>query len=74
MENIDKMKITLNNKPEELHGFDTISVAELLKVKNFTYKLIIVRINDKGIVKEDYGSTLIKENDNVLVLHMITGG
>lgn len=68
------MKISLNNKPEELVGFDTISVSGLLEVKNFTYKLLIVRINDKGVLKEDYSTTMINEGDRVLVLHMITGG
>ncbi|MCD6113524.1 MAG: sulfur carrier protein ThiS [Bacteroidales bacterium] len=67
------MKITLNNREESFDN-DTITVADLLKEKNFTFKMLVIKINGKLIKKEFYSSTLINENDNVLVLHLISGG
>jgi len=68
------MNITLNNKPETIEGHEQISVAELMKLKNFTYKLLIVRINNKNVSDEERDSTFIKDGDNVMILHLITGG
>lgn len=69
------MKITLNNYSENI---DTqakeISVQELLDYKNFSFKLLVVKINGKLIRKENYKTATIKNNDQVTVLHMISGG
>jgi sulfur carrier protein len=68
------MNITLNNKPENIEGLDQVSVTELMKLKNFTYKLLIVRINNKNVPDEERDTTFIKDGDNVMILHLITGG
>ena len=67
------MKITLNNNPETLEGI-SITVTELLQVKNFTFKMLIIKINGTLIGKGDYETTEIHEGDDVAVLHLISGG
>ncbi len=67
------MRITLNNRVEELEG-DRLTVTELLKVKNFTFKMLIIKINGRLIEKPDYDSSEIVEGDDVQVLHLISGG
>ncbi|MCX6243357.1 MAG: sulfur carrier protein ThiS [Bacteroidetes bacterium] len=67
------MKITLNNNPETLDS-DKLTVSELLKVKNYTFKMLIIKINGKLIMKGDYDSALIGNGDDVQVLHLISGG
>ncbi|MBE0649135.1 MAG: sulfur carrier protein ThiS [Bacteroidales bacterium] len=67
------MQITLNNRIEELEG-DRMTVSELLKVKNFTFKMLIIKINGKLIEKHQYDSARITEGDDVQVLHLISGG
>jgi sulfur carrier protein len=67
------MKITLNNNPETI-DFRQITVSELLKVKNFTFKMLIIKINGKLVLKGDYEKTAIVEGDDVQVLHLISGG
>ena len=67
------MKIILNNNPESIDT-DKCSVNELLKVKNFTFKMLIIKINGKLIRKDEYDSTMVVEGDNVNVLHLISGG
>ncbi len=68
------MKITLNNKVVDFKSRDKLTVNELLKLRNFTYKLLIVRINNKIISKENYDNSIIKDGDDVVVLHLIAGG
>lgn len=68
------MKITLNNRPEELEGYDELTVSELLVVKNFTFKFLAVRINGKPVRTADYENAVISEGDQVVVMHLISGG
>ena len=67
------MKITLNNNPETL-DVACCSVDELLKIKNFTFKMLIVKINGQLVKKEDYNKAKIQEGDDVNILHLISGG
>ena len=68
------MRIILNNRPEEIAGYDVITVNQLLKEKNFTFKFLAVRINGKPVIPSEYDETEITEGDQVLVLHLISGG
>ena len=67
------MKITLNNNPETLDA-DRLTVNELLKVKKFSFKMLIVKINGKLVKKDSYDREVIVDGDNVNVLHLISGG
>ena len=69
----EKMKITLNNNPETLEG-NSINVNELLKMKNFTFKMLIIKINGKLIGKEDYGKLRSRKGMIITVMHLISGG
>lgn len=68
------MNITLNNKPETIPGKESITVSELLEHKNFTFKFLVVRVNDKAIKPVDYEKTTISDGDDVKVIHLISGG
>jgi len=67
------MKINLNNNPEEL-SHDQLSVQELLDVKKFTFKMLIIKINDKLVKRDDYDNAIIHDGDKVDVIHLISGG
>lgn len=67
------MEITLNNNLEQFKE-DNLTISDILKIKNFTFKMLIVKINDKLIKKEDYDKTTVNNGDNVAVIHLISGG
>jgi thiamine biosynthesis protein ThiS len=67
------MRITLNNNPEEF-GEEVLTVNELLKAKNFTFKMLVIKINGTLVKKTDYETAIIREGDEVHVLHLISGG
>jgi thiamine biosynthesis protein ThiS len=67
------MTITLNTRPETFEC-TSMTMGELMKIKNFTYKKIIVKLNNKIVEAHEYDSTVIKENDIVVVLHLLAGG
>lgn len=68
------MNITLNNRPEELEGYNELSVSELLKVKNFTFKFLAVRINGTPVKPSEFNEAIIRPGDKVVVMHLISGG
>jgi thiamine biosynthesis protein ThiS len=67
------MEIILNNNEETIDE-SGITVTHLLQIKNFTFKMLIIKINGTLIQKGDYETTTIHEGDDVSVLHLISGG
>jgi sulfur carrier protein len=69
------MNIILNHSHEVIEtNQSSITVAELLKIKTFTFKLLVIKINDVLVKKDDYSTATIKDGDNVQVIHLISGG
>ena len=67
------MKITLNNRIENFSK-EEITVSELLEIKKFSFKMLVVKINNQLIKKQYYDTTKIHDGDNVIVLHLMSGG
>ncbi len=67
------MEITLNNRKESVSK-ENISLEELIREKNFTFKLLVTRVNGDLVKKEERSKTIIRPGDEVMVLHMISGG
>ena len=67
------MKIILNSRPEEFPD-NELTVQELLDIKNFTFKMLIIRVNGDIVKKDQYKKTHIHDGDDVMVLHLISGG
>ncbi len=67
------MKINLNNRVEEIEK-EKMTLAELIKYKNFTFHLLVTKINHQLIKKEERGNIYVRDGDDVQVLHMISGG
>jgi len=67
------MKITLNNRNEEIQK-ESLSIQELLEVKNFTFTNLVIKVNGKLIKKDAYHTQSVIEGDKVDVIHMISGG
>ena len=69
------MEINLNNKKEKLEtAKSSITIEELLVIKNFTFELLIVRINGELVKKAEYSSASIIAGDKVDVIHVFGGG
>lgn len=67
------MRITLNNNTESF-GEDMLTVSELLERKNFTFRMLIVKINGVLVQKSEYLTMVVHDGDDVNVLHLISGG
>ncbi len=67
------MKIILNSTPEEFAN-SPMTVSGLLKAKNFTFRMLVIKINGKLVPKTEYDHTFIADGDDVMVLHLVSGG
>ena len=67
------MKIILNNNHEEFDR-EALTISELLAVKNFTFKMLVIKINGNLVSKAAYDTTMVHDGDEVHVLHLISGG
>jgi thiamine biosynthesis protein ThiS len=73
MNNFAAMQITLNNEPMTLDG-DTVTVAKLLELKKYTFRLRIVKINGRIIDRDSYDREMIQNGDTVQVIYLMSGG
>ena len=67
------MNIFLNNRPEEIDR-DHLTVSELLIYKSFTFRMLVIKINGILVKKTEYETAVIRDGDEVHVLHLISGG
>ena len=66
------MSIEVNGR--KIEYFENESVKDLLKRIKYTFPLIIVKINDKIVLQNDYDKTIIPNQSKIDVIHMISGG
>ena len=67
------MEIFLNNRNETIQQ-DEISLSDLIRYKNFTFKLLVTKVNGKLVKKEERDDFIIRHGHEVHILHMISGG
>lgn len=67
------MKIKLNNREEEFAG-DELTVEEIIALKSYAFKMLVVRLNDHLVKKDMYSSTFVKDGDDLKVIHLVSGG
>jgi thiamine biosynthesis protein ThiS len=67
------MKIILNNRNEEFEQ-ESLTVSEMLKIRKFSYKMRIVKINGTFIPREKYDEAIINDGDDVQMIYLMSGG
>lgn len=67
------MEIILNSNKEKFDA-DSLTINELLKVKNYTFKMLVIKVNEKLVKRDSYDSVFVKNGDEVNVIHLISGG
>ncbi len=74
MQQISTMRITLNNEQLEIPERQKLTVQELIEYRRFSFKLLVIKINGTLIPKSDYSSAVVNDGDEVLILHLMSGG
>jgi len=64
--------IEVNGKKVEWVKDETVS--ELLKRVRYIFPLVVVKINDKVVPRNDFSKVVVPDESRVAVIHMISGG
>lgn len=67
------VKIKLNFSDEIFDG-ESLSVAEIMKRKNFSFPHVITRLNGKLVDRDMRPGTMVRDGDDLEVYHLISGG
>jgi len=51
-----------------------LTVADILRIKNFVFRMLVVQVNGKVIKRPDYAATTVPDGADVQVIHLISGG
>jgi sulfur carrier protein len=64
--------ITVNNEP--LEHREGMTVADILKIRNYIFRMLAVSVNGEHVPRKAYATTVIPDGADVQVIHMISGG
>jgi sulfur carrier protein len=67
------VRINLNNRYEEFEG-EQMTITDLLRIKNFSFRFLVIKVNGRLVRKEEYDMTVIRDGDRVAVVHLVSGG
>ena len=66
------MQINLNGKPETI--VDNISMVDLIQQLELQDKRIAIEVNESLLPRSAFADYLLKENDQIEIVHAIGGG
>lgn len=59
---------------EELDYTKGMNVRDVLKLKGYSFPLLIVSINGKRIARDKFEETLVEDSSVIKVIHLMSGG
>lgn len=65
-------KIKVNK--ETVDWEEHMTVDRVLKIMNYSFRMIVVKVNGELVKKENYNTKIIPQGADVQVLHLIAGG
>lgn len=68
------MNKTIKVNQETIDWEENLTIDRVLKIMNYTFKMIVVKVNGELVKKEDYDTKIIPEGAEVQVIHLIAGG
>lgn len=64
--------ITVNGNIIEWH--EGMTVTDVLSAMKYTFKLLVVHVNENNIKRDEWPETLVPEGAEVKVIHLMSGG
>jgi len=65
-------KITVNDNI--INWEENMTITRILKVMNYTFRMLVVKVDGKLVKKSDYESTIVSAGADVKVIHLMSGG
>ena len=71
-ENKMKKQIIVNDNPIEWKK--NLTIDKILRIMNYSFKMLVIKVDGKLIKKDEYGTKIVPENSDVKIIHLISGG
>jgi thiamine biosynthesis protein ThiS len=68
----DAQTITVNGRTVSWE--EGMTVQRVLEVMNYTFRMLVVKVDDRLVKRENYTSFPIPAGADVKVIHMVAGG
>ncbi|MBT3755739.1 MAG: sulfur carrier protein ThiS [Candidatus Cloacimonetes bacterium] len=65
-------KITVNEI--SLNWEEDMNIIEILKRMNYTFRMLVIKVDGKLVKKNEYATTFVQPGADVKVIHLISGG
>jgi len=59
---------------EKMNWHRGMTVRDILHEKNYTFRMLVTRINGTLVKRTDYDTTVVPDEADVRVIHLISGG
>ena len=59
---------------DPLEWKDGMTVAEIIRIKNFIFPMLIVQLNGQLVRRPAFATTEVPDNADVQIIHMMSGG
>ena len=53
---------------------ENMTINKILKIMNYSFKMLVIKIDGELIKKDEYGTKIVSENADVKIIHLISGG
>lgn len=67
------MEITLNNRRESFEA-ESLTVSQIMEIKAYSFKMLVVRLNDTLVKRDEYDTTVVNGGDDLKIIHLVSGG
>jgi len=64
--------VVVNGEP--LAWKDGMTVADILKIRNYIFRMLVVQVNGTLVKRGTYDKAVVPDGADVEVIHMISGG
>lgn len=53
---------------------ENMTITRILKIMNYTFRMLVIKVDGKLIKKNEYKSTIVSAGADVKVIHLMSGG
>ena len=65
---------TIKVNGNDLKWEENMNINVILKRMNYTFRMLVIKVDGKLVKKNEYASTIVQPNADVKVIHLISGG
>ena len=58
----------------EITWKEGLVISDALKMMNYTFKMLVIKLNGELVKRENWQTTSIPQNADLKVIHLISGG